>query len=48
VTLKSPVYADYRVTIEGHTDDMPINTAQFQSNWELSTARAAVHFRCRQ
>jgi chemotaxis protein MotB len=26
--------------IEGHTDDVPIKTAQFPSNWELSTARA--------
>ncbi len=26
--------------IEGHTDDVPIHTSQFQSNWELSTARA--------
>jgi chemotaxis protein MotB len=26
--------------IEGHTDNVPIHTAQFQSNWELSTARA--------
>jgi chemotaxis protein MotB len=26
--------------IEGHTDTVPIHTAQFQSNWELSTARA--------
>ena len=26
--------------IEGHTDDVPIHTAQFQSNWELSSARA--------
>ena len=29
------------LTIEGHTDNIPINTARFQSNWELSTARAA-------
>jgi chemotaxis protein MotB len=26
--------------IEGHTDNVPINTSQFPSNWELSTARA--------
>ncbi|MGE3276399.1 MAG: flagellar motor protein MotB [Vicinamibacterales bacterium] len=28
------------VRIEGHTDDIPINTPRFRSNWELSTARA--------
>ncbi|MBL6749028.1 MAG: flagellar motor protein MotD [Nevskia sp.] len=27
--------------IEGHTDDVPIHTAAFASNWELSAARAA-------
>jgi chemotaxis protein MotB len=26
--------------VAGHTDDVPIKTAQFPSNWELSTARA--------
>jgi chemotaxis protein MotB len=26
--------------IEGHTDNVPIHTAQYPSNWELSTARA--------
>ena len=26
--------------IEGHTDTVPIHTARFGSNWELSTARA--------
>ena len=29
-----------QVRIEGHTDDDPIHTVQFYSNWELSTARA--------
>lgn len=29
------------VRVEGYTDDRPINTPQFQSNWELSAARAA-------
>ena len=32
---------DNRVVVEGHTDDVPIQTAQFPSNWELSAARAA-------
>ncbi|MDP2324397.1 MAG: OmpA family protein, partial [Gammaproteobacteria bacterium] len=31
----------YPVRIEGHTDNRPIKTAQFPSNWELSAARAA-------
>jgi chemotaxis protein MotB len=30
----------YRLRIEGHTDNIPIRTAQMASNWELSTARA--------
>ena len=29
-----------RVLISGHTDTDPINTAQFPSNWELSSVRA--------
>ena len=30
----------YSVRVEGHTDDLPIHTKKFPSNWELSTARA--------
>jgi chemotaxis protein MotB len=32
--------APSRLRVEGHTDDLPIRSAQFPSNWELSTARA--------
>ncbi len=30
----------YAVSVEGHTDDQPIHTARFPSNWDLSVARA--------
>jgi chemotaxis protein MotB len=30
------------IRVEGHTDDRPIRTAAFPSNWELSAARAAT------
>lgn len=30
----------YKVAVAGHTDDVPIQTPRFPSNWELSAARA--------
>jgi len=30
----------FQIRVEGHTDNVPIHTSQFRSNWELSTARA--------
>lgn len=33
--------ASYRIVVEGHTDNVPIQTERFPSNWELSTGRAA-------
>ena len=33
--------APNNLRVEGHTDNMPIATAQYPSNWELSAARAA-------
>lgn len=33
--------ADFPITIEGHTDNTPINTPRFPSNWELSAVRAS-------
>lgn len=35
----------YRYEIEGHTDDNPINTAQYPSNWHLSSYRALAILR---
>jgi chemotaxis protein MotB len=31
----------HTIRVEGHTDDVPIRTERFPSNWELSVARAA-------
>jgi len=36
------VDAPNAIRVEGHTDDVPIHTSRYRSNWELSTARATA------
>ncbi len=38
--LNAPRFMAYEVEVAGHTDDDPISTARYPSNWELSTGRA--------
>ena len=39
------VPTEFPITIEGHTDNVPISTPQFPSNWELSAVRATTVLR---
>ena len=40
IALKMPGDIDWILRVDGHTDNDPIATLKFPSNWELSTARA--------
>ena len=41
-TFEKLAEKNHDMIVEGHTDDVPIRTARFDSNWELSTARATT------
>lgn len=38
--LDKKEYQASNIRVEGHTDNVPINTSRYPSNWELSTARS--------
>jgi chemotaxis protein MotB len=40
ISPKIPKELNWILRVDGHTDRVPINTAEYPSNWELSTARA--------
>jgi chemotaxis protein MotB len=40
IAAEIPEDIEWILRVDGHTDKRPIRTAEFQSNWELSTARA--------
>ncbi|MCP5304693.1 MAG: peptidoglycan -binding protein [Chromatiaceae bacterium] len=46
LVARIPPEIDWILRIDGHTDRVPINTTEYRSNWELSTARAVsvLHF----
>ena len=40
ISAKIPAKLNWVLRVDGHTDILPISTAKYPSNWELSTARA--------
>lgn len=39
-TVIAPRYSKFLIAVEGHTDDNPVGSSGFASNWELSAERA--------
>lgn len=44
-TLAQPRFENYRLEIQGHTDNVPVKTTAFASNFDLSSARALATMR---
>jgi chemotaxis protein MotB len=42
ISVDIPSDINWILRVDGHTDQLPINTPRFPSNWELSTARAVA------
>lgn len=42
LVTQNPKQSGFHVVVEGHTDDTPIVSARFPSNWELSASRAST------
>jgi chemotaxis protein MotB len=42
ISVAIPSDINWILRVDGHTDQLPINTPRFPSNWELSTARAVA------
>ncbi len=40
ISAQIPSSISWILRVDGHTDQLPIKTSQFPSNWELSSARA--------
>ena len=40
--LKTDKYKKFKVTVEGHTSDLPFQSPIYKSNWEISAVRAGV------
>jgi chemotaxis protein MotB len=45
VSLLKETHSNYKIKVEGYTDDLPIKSDRYPSNWELSGARAATVLR---
>ncbi len=40
LAVLGPYAQKYKFAVEGHTDEVPISSARYRSNWELSSERA--------